>query len=179
MTGIQQAFFPNGDGVMAEPCESNGSCDMNMRSYKAFMARFAAASIPLAPQLQPNVSYFINASAKAAAEQCSGPSNACGLYWTEGSTYSGLTGVGEQMSAMEVFKALLVKTVKPPVTSSTGGTSKGNNDGGAGPQAKKDDPEKDPRTRTITTGDKAGAGVLTVLFVCVPVAIGVFALELV
>lgn len=163
---------------MAEPCEAQGKCTTDMKSFKAFLARFSAAAIPLAPRIEQNVTYFLNASAKAAVQQCSGPENACGLRWTEGGKYTGQTGLGEAMSAMEILKALLVKTAEAPKTGSTGGTSKGNDDGGSG-VAPPPDPEKDPRTKTIGAGDKTGGAILTILGVLGPIGALVWISELI
>jgi mannan endo-1,6-alpha-mannosidase len=159
-------FFPNGKGIMVEPCE-RGQCDLNSRSFKSYLARFMAATIPLAPFTNETLWYKIQESSKAAAEQCNGPDNACGLRWTEHTKYDGSTGIGEQMAALEIFKANLVHTVKAPVTGKTGGTSKGNSGGekgsGSGSRGR-----EDIRTREITTADKAGAGIVAALAVLLP-----------
>jgi len=71
-----------------------------------------------------------------------------------------MSGVGEQMSAMSIFLSNLQGQL--PLTAMTGGTSKGDPNAGAGvdDDSALDDPVY---TRTITTGDKAGAGILTAL----------------
>lgn len=124
-----------------------------------------AATIPLAPFTQERLESKIQASSTAAAQQCNGPDNACGLIWTDRTNYKSSTGIGEQMAAMEIFKANLVHTAKAPVTGKTGGTSKGNSGSGSG----KGDSVDDIRTRAISTGDKAGAGILATLAVLLPV----------
>ena len=67
------------------------------------------------------------------------------------------------MAAMEVIQSNLIGTVSGPVTNSTGGTSKGNSAAGSGAD---DNPAA---FDTITSGDKAGAGILTTI-----VLIGLF-----
>merc|ERR1712137_654101 len=83
---------------------------------------------------------FFNAA--AAAQQCSAGKGGCGLRWWRGGVNDGEVGVGEQMSALEVMQNLLVDQVSGPVGLDTGGIS-----------------EHDP----ITTGDKAGAAILTIV----------------
>jgi len=103
----------------------------------------------------------LQTSAQAAAAQCSGgdDGNQCGLRWTNGATWDGSFGVGEQMSALEVIQSNLITKVAGPVTNKTGGTSKGNPSAGTGG----DTAPNGIHTSTITTGDKAGAGFLTAL----------------
>jgi len=64
------------------------------------------------------------------------------------------------MSAMSVIQANLISKVGPPVTANKGGTSKGDPSAGSGG----DNPVEvsNPSVnKKITTGDKAGAGVIT------------------
>ncbi|KAJ5595454.1 Six-hairpin glycosidase [Penicillium hispanicum] len=180
IVGALSPFYPNHDGVMAQPCEVGAKCDLNQRSFKAYLSRFMAATIPLAPFTEGTLTSKLNNSAIAAAQQCNGPDNACGQQWTERTKYSGLTGIGEQMSAMEAFKALLVHTqdAPAPVTQSTGGTSQGNSAGGSGSGSGSSD-SGNVETRDITTGDRAGAGILTFLGASVSLAVGVFVTELI
>jgi mannan endo-1,6-alpha-mannosidase len=101
----------------------------------------------------------LRASAAAAAKTCTGgdKGTSCGLKWTD-QKWDGSKGVGEQMSVMEVLQSNLISNVAPPVTNSSGGTSKG--DGSAGtrsPSSKLPSVLTDP----ITTADRAGAGILT------------------
>lgn len=70
--------------------------------------------------------------------------------------------MGEQMSALSAFQNLLISKVAAPVTAAKGGTSVGNPAAGGGGDMT--DPTKDATLgRTIGTGDKAGAGILTAL----------------
>ena len=69
----------------------------------------------------------------------------------------------EQISASNAFSVAMLpfvdKDTAKPVSSSTGGDSKSDPTAGKGKQS------GDTVLRPITTGDKAGAGVLTVVFV--------------
>ena len=113
-------------------------------------------------------------SAQGAAQQCSGEDGTtCGTRWYQ-DTWDTFKGVGEQMSAMNVFANNLINFVGPtpqqnqpndnghnipvaPLTSQNGGTSKGNPAAGTGTPVEVDAVFTEP----ITTGDKAGAGILT------------------
>ncbi|KAK2804922.1 hypothetical protein FQN50_006432 [Emmonsiellopsis sp. PD_5] len=141
--------------VMTEvACENNGKCNVDQRSFKAYLSRWLAATVALAPFTHDIIMPKLRASATAAALQCSGPGNACGLRWTKGAAYDGETGVGEQMSALEVIQANLVDTVPGPVNNKTG-TSKGDPSAGSGPGSSA------PVFSDITMGDKVGAGFMT------------------
>ena len=59
------------------------------------------------------------------------------------------------MSALEVVQANLIGTVAGLLTNTTGGTSQGNAAAGSGAN------DSPTMYDTITTGDKAGAGILT------------------
>jgi mannan endo-1,6-alpha-mannosidase len=149
-------FFTN--NVMKEvACEDNGKCDVDQRSFKAYLSRWMAATTKLAPWTTDTIMTRLAASAKAATSTCTGGAdgNQCGLKWTT-STFDGSLGVGEQMSVLEVIQSNLISEVAGPVTNATGGTSKGNPSAGSGAQPA-------IGLNTITTSDKAGAGILTML----------------
>jgi mannan endo-1,6-alpha-mannosidase len=107
------------------------SCNIDQRSFKAYLSRWLAATTLLAPWTAETIMPLLRGSALAAAQSCAGGSDGvtCGnRWWVEG--WDGLYGVGEQMSALEVIQSCLVATVHAPLSGSTGGTSKG--DAGAG-----------------------------------------------
>jgi len=161
LTASNVFFSQKVPNVMFEvACEPNGECNVDQRSFKGYLARWMAATIKMAPFTYDLIMPKLQASAQAAAAQCSGGAdgNTCGLQWTQGAKYDGSFGVGEQMSAMEVIQSNLITKVAGPVTNNTGGTSKGNPSAGTGG----DNPIA-VEAATITTGDKAGAGFLTVL----------------
>ncbi|KAI9657475.1 MAG: hydrolase 76 protein [Bathelium mastoideum] len=154
-------FFTGNPPVLYEvACEPQGTCDTDQRSFKAYVSRWMAATIKVAPFTQETLWPKLESSSEAAAAQCSGPDNACGLQWTKGSTYDGITGVGEQMSALQVIAARLINNVAGPVTERTGGTSKGDPAAGSG---QPNNPSNPLATNPVTTGDKAGAGFLTAI----------------
>jgi len=118
-----------------------------------------AATTKVAPWTHDLIMPKIQASAQAAAKQCSGGTDGvtCGMKWTTNGVWDGSYGVGEQMSALEVVQSLMIDSVAGPVQNDTGGTSKGNPNAGS-------HSEDNPLVLdTIQTGDKVGAGFLTTL----------------
>ena len=139
-------------------CEPYGKCNVDQRSFKAYLSRWMAATTKMAPFTYDTVMTKLRASATAAARQCNGGTDGvtCGIKWTQ-PTWDGSFGVGEQMSALEVIQTNLISKVTGPVTNQTGGTSKGDPSAGTGGDR---DPNT-PHTRQIGTGDKVGASFLT------------------
>lgn len=143
-------------------CEPRGNCNNDQLSFKAYLSRFMAASTKWMPQLYDEFQPYFSASAQAAAQQCSGSAlglqgNVCGFRWTDGSNWDGTYGWGQEMSALEVIQANLIQSSRHPVTQQAGGISKGNPSAGT---------QGDGTTTVvplpeITTGDKAGAGIVT------------------
>lgn len=149
------------DNVMYEvACEPNGKCNVDQRSFKAYLARWMAGTIVRAPFTRDLLLPLIQTSARAAAQSCTGGADGqqCGLQWTTGA-FDGSLGVGEQMAALEVIQSNLVDQVPGPVTEDTGGISQGDPSAGmAG--------DKTPAGLTpddITTADRVGAGFLTTI----------------
>ncbi|KAK0109985.1 hydrolase 76 protein [Cadophora gregata] len=152
-------FFPNGQNVMQEvACENNGLCNVDQHSFKAYLARWMAATTKMAPYTYDTIMAKLAPSAQAAAAQCCGGDNGrtCGLRWSMGSTWDGSYGVGQEMAALEVIQSNLISQVAGPVTNATGGTSVG-------------DPNAGSTTVTYlpvgpaTSADRGGAGFLTAL----------------
>jgi mannan endo-1,6-alpha-mannosidase len=155
MDGID-VFFNN--QVMIEvACENNGKCDVDQRSFKAYLARFMAYTAIVAPWTQKQLDPLLKASAAAAAKQCTGGPNqsSCGLRWVDNGKNDGSFGVGEQMAAVEIVQSLLYNQVPGPAT----------------PDAGADVPKTPIVFNSVTTGDKAGASILT-LVVLVGILVG-------
>ena len=151
-------FFPN--NIMKEvACESNGKCDVDQHSFKAYLSRWMAATTKMAPFTYSDIMAKLGPSAQAAALQCSGGNNGrtCGLKWTDGATWDGSYGVGQEMAALEVIQSNLIAQVSGPVTNSTGGTSQGD------PNAGSKNAGQYVFQTAATTGDRVGAGILTAL----------------
>lgn len=130
-----------------------------MYSFKAYLTRWLAATTFVAPFTRDLIMPKLQASAKAAAAQCSGGANGrtCGLSWSKAPAWDGTYGVGQQMAAMSaIFVNLLpLQDVGAPLTNNTGGTSVGNPNAGSHSVA-------NPETPTpVTEADRVGAGILT------------------
>jgi mannan endo-1,6-alpha-mannosidase len=148
------------DGVMTEvACENNGKCDVDQRSFKAYLSRWMGYTAIVAPWTRQYIDPLLKSSAAAAAKQCNaGPNQtSCGLRWVDNGKNDGSLGVGEQMAALEVVQSLLYVQNAGPVTQQTGGISVSKPDAGA------DVPNTPILFDSITTGDKAGASILTLL----------------
>lgn len=141
-------------------CEEIGTCNIDQRSFKAYLARWMAATAVKAPFTYPLLKPILEASARAAVGTCTGGNdgNQCGLRWWTNS-HDGSIGVGEQMSALEVVQSNLIDVAPGPVTANTGGTSVGDPNAGADSNIGPDDLHRSE----ITTADRAGAAILTIL----------------
>ncbi|KAF2190508.1 glycoside hydrolase family 76 protein [Zopfia rhizophila CBS 207.26] len=164
LTGIINAtdifFSKDAANVMFEvACEQNGKCDVDQRSFKAYLSRWMGHTVKVAPWTRELIMPRLKASAEAAAKQCNAgdDQSQCGLKWTQNGQNDGSFGVGEQMAALEVIQSQLLDQVAGPVGEKSGGTSKGN------PSAGSQSEDKPISFNSITTGDKAGAGFLTTL----------------
>lgn len=158
-------FFPTHDIMSEVACEPLQSCNYDQPSFKAYLSRWMAATVQIAPFTEANIMRRLKASAIGAAGQCSGGANGrtCGRRWAE-TTWDGKAGVGEQMSALSVIQATLIQKVTPPVTAEKGGTSK--SDPSAGTQGDSPNPLEPLLTRKITSGDRLGAAIITALSLC-------------
>lgn len=165
MTGLlneNKVFFSNGTIMYEVACEPSNNCNVDQLSFKAYLSRWMAATTKVAPWTADQILPLLASSAQAAAQSCSGGNGnpvVCGTKWTTG-TYDGVTGVGQQMSALEVIQSNLIKKVSGPVSNSTGGTSQGNPSAGTGSSSA---PVNAPGR--IGTKDKAGAGILTAIVI--------------
>jgi mannan endo-1,6-alpha-mannosidase len=148
-------------------CENNGKCDVDQKSFKAYLARFMAYTAIVAPWTQKQIDPLMKASAAAAAKQCNAGANqtSCGLRWVDNGKNDGSVGVGEQMAALEIVQSLLYNQVAGPATQERGGISVSTPDAGA------DVPNTPIVFNSVTTGDKAGASILT-LIVLVGIIVG-------
>ncbi|KAF2454587.1 glycoside hydrolase [Lineolata rhizophorae] len=158
LDGTSVFFSPDSPNVMYEvACEPNDKCNVDQRSFKAYLSRWMAATTKVAPWTADYIMPKLQTSARAAAQQCSGGDDGqqCGLRWTNGANWDGSFGVGEQMSALEVIQSNLISKVSGPVTNDTGGTSQGD------PAAGSNSQDTPVVLNQITTGDKVGAGFLT------------------
>lgn len=122
----------------------------------------------IAPFTAAKVLPILQKSAQAAITQCTGPPDGttCGFQWSSG-TFDDSVGAGQTMNVLGAVSSLLVGKAKPPVTQADGGTSTGDPNAGSSSDSFKH------TAAPITTGDKAGAGILTALVLAS--ALGTFA----
>lgn len=138
LNGTLQDFFtrpPVGpENIMYEvACEPYLTCNVDQRSFKAYLSRFMALTVKMAPFTKDTIMPVLYTSATSAAKQCSygEDKNTCGQKWYT-NEWDKLWGVGEQISALEVILSTLVDSLDPPVTQAKGGTSKGDPAAGGG-----------------------------------------------
>lgn len=146
-------------------CERDNKCNRDQRSFRAYLARFMAQAVQMAPFTAEYIMPKLRTTAAAAAKQCDGGSDGrtCGMRWTvptcDGSFEQGL--LGQTLSALEVVQSVLILEAPLPVTEKTGGTSKG--DANAGLTGQNYTGLRDLSADPITTGEKVGAAFLTLL----------------
>ncbi len=162
LTGILRDFFP--EGVAFElPCEGRqGACTADMLSFKGYVHRWMAVVTKIAPHTADKILPVLRTSAEAAAKQCTGGDTGrrCGFYWSGGvyvdTAVDKTSGAGEAMSALAAVSSLLIDEAPAPVTNATG-ISKGDNNAGSRSRG-----TAEPLA-PITTADRAGAAILTML----------------
>ncbi|KAI1814415.1 glycoside hydrolase family 76 protein [Poronia punctata] len=161
LDGMERDFFPK--GVAYEPpCEA-GWCGTDQLTFKGFVHRWMAYTMNLVPETKDKILPLLKSSAKAAVKQCTGPPNGrmCGFHWQKG-VFDGKIGAGQQMSVLGALISLLAEDAPAPLTNKTGGTSKSDPNAGIPGSIDLSLPD-------ITTGDKAGAGILTVAAIAIAV----------
>lgn len=158
------------DGVVYEQfCEGNKLCNNDQQSFKGYLLRWMASTTQLAPYTYSIIKPMLEKSAAAAASVCTGsspppkykgnPGTACGFSWMPAGTFDDKVAVGSMMNALDAIMYNLVGKAAAPVTANAGGTSKGDPNAGSSGTA-------DPTAlKPLTTADKAGAGIITVLFI--------------
>jgi mannan endo-1,6-alpha-mannosidase len=150
-------FFP-GDIAYELACEGHMTCTTDMLSFKGYLHRWLSTVTQIAPFTADTILPALKTSATAAINQCTGGTNqrSCGFQWSSG-TFDGSVGAGQTMNVLAAASSLLIGQSKAPVTNATGGTSTGNNNAGQDSSSFTNTPTP------ISTGDRAGAGILTIL----------------
>ena len=109
LMGATARFFDGSAGVMQETkCEPTDSCNTDQLSFKAYLARYMAASAGVLPSLADQIVPLLTSSAGGAVASCSGGpgGSTCGTKWTVDS-WDGTSGAGQQLAALEVVHGLL------------------------------------------------------------------------
>ena len=101
-------------------CEPLGTCDTDQYAYKGLTAQWMGEAMQVAPFTTDIILSYLQSSAEGAAKQCSGGDNgtACGMHWTK-SEYDGKTGLGQELSALNVFLANLAVNSSAPTNANT------------------------------------------------------------
>lgn len=158
LTATIKVFFP--DNIAYEvSCEQHMTCTTDMLSFKGYDHRWMAQTTQLAPFTHDTIMDVLKTSAEAAIKQCTGSSSGrqCGFQWSSGA-FDNSVGAGQQMNVLGAVMSLLVDSgASAPVTNTTGGTSVGNNNAGSSSD------NFLGSSQPATTGDKAGASILTIL----------------
>lgn len=177
LNAIDEPFFNSrglSKGVMREsacevytPFTDVSICNTDQRSFKAYLSRFMGLTSQLCPWTQEFIMTRLKSSASAAAKSCNGGDDkqTCGLSWMresyDGSAYGiAKGGLGEHISVLEVFQNLLVPTANAPIHNNKTGSSIGDPSAGSTTGLSAKDLQQ---TVPSTTGDRAGAGILTTL----------------
>ncbi|KAE8386170.1 glycoside hydrolase [Aspergillus alliaceus] len=158
-------FFPpqyNKGMVLSEvSCEPIGTCNRDQMCFKGLLSIWLANTATIVPSTAERIIPRLQGSAEAAARQCSGGEDgtACGVQWYQ-NKWDGKNGIESQMSALSIFTAnLMVQTTQDPVTSKTGGLSQSDSNAGTGGTSS----QNSERPHDITTSDRAGAWLITIL----------------
>ncbi|EAA30434.1 hypothetical protein GE21DRAFT_10541 [Neurospora crassa] len=172
--GLFRDFFPKGIAFELA-CEGRqGACTPDMVSFKGYVHRWMAMVTQIAPFTRDTILPVLKTSAEAAAKQCTGGATGrvCGFYWSGGvfvdPAVDKTTGAGEAMDVLAAVSSLLIDEADPPVTNTTGGTSKGDPNAGTGSR------HATEPAKPITTADKAGAAMCTILLIAGGIAIWIF-----
>ena len=184
-------FFGNNqwstDSVLYEPaCMSLGpsgrlTCTTDQRCFKAVFAQLIGNTMRILPAARDLMWSRMSTTAQAASFSCDGGRDGftCGLNWTH-SGFDGNSGLGEQISALAAFNAILAPDksqiyraadlpdlYKP--SNSSGGDGQVESSQGAvygyGEAGTNSTKNITARRLDLDTGDKAGAGVLTAVVV--------------
>ena len=154
-------FFNN--GIMYEGCESTGKCNVDQRSFKAYLARWLTATAELVPFTHDTIMEKVATSAQSAVKTCTAGDSGtqCGLKWTTG-TNDGSMGVGEQMAVLEIVQSNLADKARGWASAVKGtGTSTGDVNAGSGSKTSADQLV----TKNTTSADRVGAAILTGLMI--------------
>lgn len=159
--------------MIESSCEGGkGWCKTDQLSFKGYVHRWLAVVTQIAPHTARTIIPVLKTSTEAAVKQCTGgdTKRVCGFYWSKDQFIDPgkdkTSGAGEAMNVLAAVSSLLIDDADPPATKH-GGISKG--DPNAGSHS-----VHISELKPITTADKAGAGILTILL-C-GLTVGMFAL---
>lgn len=152
-------------------CQPAGTCNTDQRAFRAILARSMGATARMVPATADYIYSRLGASASGAALACSnttGDNLICGSDWAS-SSYNGVSGVGEQLSALEVVQNLLLpvtplsQAVTTPVTFMPGIATPGTTTLGTTTPAMHTPSTTTPSTTTLATTTPATATLATTI----------------
>ncbi|EMG51122.1 DFG5 Mannan endo-1 [Candida maltosa Xu316] len=152
-------FFAN--KIMQETtCQPYNLCNNDQRSFRSLFSRCLGLTMLLMPETRDQILPYLEASAAAAAQSCSGGDDGvtCGENWSAAG-WDGVYGLGEQTSSLEVIMSLIVED---PISIKTGGSNQTNFAAGTDTE---DNVNKNELN--ITGKDRAGAGILTAIVLAI------------
>ncbi|KAJ6004162.1 hypothetical protein N7522_005807 [Penicillium canescens] len=164
LTKMSKTFFITDNVLQDVTCEPIEKCNNNEILFKGLVSSWLAFTALLVPSTYDTIKPKLQSSARAAAKSCSGKgNNTCGVRWYK-SEWDGWQGMEEEISASNIFLANMINFDNGgdtgPVTADTGGNSTSNPNAGEG-----GDDSSSHSFAPISTGDKAGASILTLIFV--------------
>ncbi|CEJ56766.1 hypothetical protein PMG11_02964 [Penicillium brasilianum] len=169
LVGTSSQFYPTtgyngaaGNVLVEITCESVEKCDRNQITFKAYFSSWLAFLTTIVPGTSDMILPKLKTSAQAAVKTCTAGTDGtlCGIKWYKQASDS-TNGLEQQMAVLGVLNANLVPFKgQAPYTADTGGSSKSNPNAGTNSSN-----QQVPTLNNITTGDRAGAGILTVIFV--------------
>jgi mannan endo-1,6-alpha-mannosidase len=169
LVGTSSQFYPTqgyngaaGNVLVEITCESVEKCDRNQITFKAYFSSWLAFLTTIVPGISDTIMPKLKTSAQAAVKTCTAGTDGtlCGIKWYNQASDS-TNGLEQQMAVLGVLNANLIPFKgQAPYTADTGGSSKSNPNAGTNSSN-----QQVPTLNNITTGDRAGAGILTVIFV--------------
>lgn len=167
----KERFFEN-EILYEASCQPTNRCNNDQRVFKAIFLQLVAQAASLVPSLENEIMTYLNTTAQAAAESCSGGSDGhtCGLNWFE-HKWDGMYGLGEQASALAAISVMRTMAMQKPLTGTTGGTSNGSASAGGSSSY-----VSGVQTSTIEVKgkDRAGAAIITVVLLLFLIGSGVW-----
>ncbi|OBA24144.1 mannan endo-1,6-alpha-mannosidase [Metschnikowia bicuspidata var. bicuspidata NRRL YB-4993] len=156
------SYFFNGSIMTETTCAYSDVCNTDQRSFRSLFSRCLGLTATLIPDTYDTIfTGWLVPSAQGAAESCSGGTDGitCGMNWAYGG-WDGKYGLGEQMSALDCVMSMITVD-HDPLTLLTGGSSE-DSDVSAGNDTLSLS-LYNTNLISISSGDKAGAAILTVV----------------
>lgn len=147
-------------------CEDYNTCTNDMKSYKSDLMYQMAWSAKVYPNSAATIMPALGTAAKAAASVCNcGAPGQCGFKWTPMSSCDGTYGMGQEINALQAILTQMTQYDPNggPANQKVGGPDLSVGDPNAGSGSSQD--PLGTTLKPISTGDKAGAGILTTLVV--------------